>query len=154
MSRGILVRLVLATILTTSAATGTARAEMVRVKSAHTVAATTDRLAKIVAARGLRVFARIDHAAGARKAGLRLRPMVLLLFGNPKLGTPLLQAAPTMGLDLPLKMLIWQDRSGTVWVGYDLTHRLARGRGLKPGHPVVMRITRTLAAFARAAAAK
>jgi uncharacterized protein (DUF302 family) len=75
----------------------------------------TDRLEAEVKAKGMMVFARIDHAAGAADAGLPLRPTEVLLFGNPKGGTPLMQAVQTVGIDLPLKALVWQDGSGTVW---------------------------------------
>jgi uncharacterized protein (DUF302 family) len=77
------------------------------------------RLEAAVAERGLTVFARIDFAADAAAVGLRLRPTRLLVFGNPRAGTPLLAAAPTAGIDLPLKVLIWEAADGTVTVGYN-----------------------------------
>ena len=80
---------------------------------------TMDRLAAAVEARGMTVFARVDHAAGARSAGLELRPTELLLFGNPRGGTPLMQAAQTIGIDLPLQVLVWQDERLQVWLAYD-----------------------------------
>ncbi len=75
------------------------------------------RLREALDAHGLTLFARVDHAAGARKAGVELEPNVLLIFGNPSVGTPLMQAAPRVGIELPLRMLIWQDPEGT-HVGY------------------------------------
>jgi uncharacterized protein (DUF302 family) len=85
-----------------------------------------DRLEAQVKARGMSVFARIDHAAGASSAGLALRPTEVLIFGNPAGGTPLMQAAQTIGLDLPLKVLVWQDASGESWLSYNDPVWLAR----------------------------
>ena len=92
---------------------------LMTVRSSHGVRETMDRLEADVRAHGLTVFARIDHAAGAEEAGLALRPTELLIFGNAKAGTPIMLAAPTAALDLPLKALIWEDSSGAVWVSYN-----------------------------------
>jgi uncharacterized protein (DUF302 family) len=92
---------------------------MVRVPAQGSVADAWTRLESAVAARGLTVFARIDFAADAAAVGLQLRPTRLLVFGNPRAGTPLLAAAPTAGIDLPLKLLIWEEADGTVTVGYN-----------------------------------
>ncbi len=129
-----------------------AMAEILRTQSARPVAQTVDRLVKAISARDLRIFARIDHGAGAKKAGMKLRPMVLVLFGNPKIGTPLLQASPTMGLDLPLKILVWEDKQGRVWVGYTPPRSMARQRGIPPDHPTIKRIEIALGMFAAKAA--
>jgi uncharacterized protein (DUF302 family) len=80
---------------------------------------TMDRLEAIVRARGMTVFARIDHAAGAIQAGLALRPTELLIFGAAKVGTLLMQEQQTIGIDLPLKALVWQDADGRTWLAYD-----------------------------------
>jgi uncharacterized protein (DUF302 family) len=80
---------------------------------------TMDRLAAAVAARGMAVLARIDHAAAAAAVGMALRPTELLIFGNPRAGTPLMQAAQTIGIDLPLKALVWQDAEGKTWLAYN-----------------------------------
>jgi uncharacterized protein (DUF302 family) len=95
---------------------------------------TMDRLAAEVKAKGMTVFARIDHAAGAADVGLPLRPTEVLLFGNPKGGTPLMQAVQTIGIDLPLKALVWQEGWGTTWVSYNDARWLAQRHGL--GHGV------------------
>jgi uncharacterized protein (DUF302 family) len=92
---------------------------LVTLQSAHDFTATLDRLLKALEAKSLTVFARIDHAAGAASAGLALRPTMLILFGNPAAGTPLMQAAQTAGLDLPLKALVWQDEDGTTRLTYN-----------------------------------
>jgi uncharacterized protein (DUF302 family) len=86
------------------------------VRSTHSVGETIDRLDSLVRARGLLVFARVDFAADAQRAGLSMRPMQALVFGNPAAGTPLLRAAPRAGIDLPLKALVWEDDRGIVWV--------------------------------------
>ena len=88
-------------------------------RSLHGPRETMDRLMDAVAARGMTVFARIDHGAGANVAGLVLRPTELLVFGSARAGTPLMQAAQTIGIDLPLKALVWQDAGGTTWLGYN-----------------------------------
>jgi len=86
-------------------------------RSAFDPKQTADRLAAAIPARGLTLFARVDHAAGAAAVGLPLRPTELLLFGNAKGGTPLMQAAQTIGIDLPLRALVWQDEAGATWLG-------------------------------------
>ncbi len=88
----------------------------IRKKSVHTVDVTIDRLAAAVEDAGARVFARIDHAAGARSIGQELRPSTVLLFGNPRLGTPLMQAAPDIAFDLPLRAHAYEDAQGQVWL--------------------------------------
>ena len=91
---------------------------------------TMDRLEAALKARGLTIFARIDHAAGAAEAGLPLRPTELVIFGNAKGGTPLMQADQTAGIDLPLKTLVWQDASGKAWLSYNDPAWIAERRGL------------------------
>src|SRR5262245_27703940 len=95
---------------------------------------TMDRLEAEIKAKGMTVFARIDHAAGAAEAGLSLRPTELLIFGNAKSGTPLMQATQSIGIDLPLKALVWQDASGKTWLSYNDPSWLAKRHGL--GHEV------------------
>jgi uncharacterized protein (DUF302 family) len=92
---------------------------LVTVPSRHAVRETIDRLEAELKAREIAVFARIDHAAGAAEAGLMLRPTFLLIFGNPKAGTPLMQARQAIGMDLPLKILVWEDEAGSVWLSYN-----------------------------------
>jgi uncharacterized protein (DUF302 family) len=91
---------------------------------------TIDRLESEVKSKGLTVFAHIDHAAGAAQVGLPLRPTDLLIFGNAKGGTPLMQANQEIGIDLPLKILVWQDQMGTTWLSYNDSSWLARRHGL------------------------
>ena len=91
---------------------------------------TMDKLEAAVKAKGLTVFARIDHAAGAAEVGMPLRPTELLIFGNAKGGTPLMQSIQTIGIDLPLKVLVWQDASGDTWLSYNHPSWLAKRHGL------------------------
>src|SRR5271154_6616471 len=94
---------------------------------------TMDRLEAEIKAKGMAVFARIDHAAAAAKAGLQLRPTELLIFGNAKGGTPLMQANQVIGIDLPLKALVFEDAAGKVGLAYNDPHWLARRHGLGAG---------------------
>ncbi|GAB4245480.1 MAG: DUF302 domain-containing protein [Deltaproteobacteria bacterium] len=87
--------------------------------SRYPVPETVDRLVTVLQSKGMTVFSRIDHAAEAAKAGLKMRPTRLLIFGNPKGGTPLMVAAPTVAVDLPFKALVWEDAGGNVWLGYN-----------------------------------
>lgn|ERR1700683_18115 len=89
---------------------------VIDVRSHGSVQQTIDRLESLAAARGLTIFARIDFGKDADRVGLSMRPMQMLIFGNPKAGTPLLIAAPRIGLDLPLKALAWEDEKGSVWL--------------------------------------
>lgn len=103
---------------------------LITVSSSHGPKETMDRLAAEIAARGMTVFARIDHTAGAADVGLSLRPTELLIFGNAKGGTPLMQADQTIGIDLPLKALVWEDAAGKTWLSYNDPAWLAKRHGL------------------------
>ena len=99
-------------------------------KSPHPVEMTIDRLEAAAKARGLVIFARVDHAAGARSVGRTLRPATVLIFGGPQGGTPFMECAQTIGIDLPLKALAWQDESGQTWLGYNEPQYLAARHGV------------------------
>ena len=92
---------------------------MERLASGYSVEQTVQRLEAIFEAKGVTLFARVDHQAGAEKVGLALRPTVLLIFGNPKLGTPLMQCRQALAIDLPQKALIYEDANGKVWLAYN-----------------------------------
>jgi uncharacterized protein (DUF302 family) len=98
--------------------------------SSHDVGPTIDRLEALLEARGVTIFARIDHGAGAAQAGLSMRPSQVLVFGNPRGGTPLMVAAPLSALDLPFKALAWEDGDGRAWVSYNDPRHLAMRFGL------------------------
>ena len=103
---------------------------LITIRSAFEPEETMSRLEAEVKAKGLTVFAHVDHAAGANEVGLPLRPTDLLIFGNAKGGTPLMQAEQTIGIDLPLKALVWQDASGVTLLSYNDPHFLAQRHGL------------------------
>jgi uncharacterized protein (DUF302 family) len=90
---------------------------------------TLERLKRILKAKGVNVFAIVDHSSEAEKVGLKMRPTKLVIFGNPKTGTPLMLAAPTTAMDLPLKILIWEDAQGKVWVSYNSPAYLQQRHG-------------------------
>jgi len=126
---------------------------LVNVKSAHGVKATTDRLEAAVKEKGLNVFMRIDHAAGAATVGEKIRPMELLIFGSPAVGTKLIQCGQTMGIDLPLKALIWEDDKGTVWLSYNDPKYLASHHAVTGCDEVVKKVEAVLSSLAQMAAA-
>jgi uncharacterized protein (DUF302 family) len=98
--------------------------------SHHSVDETLAKLQTILQAKGIAVFALVDHSGEAAKVGMKMRPTKLLIFGNPKGGTPLMLAAPTIAIDLPLKILIWEDDQGRVWVSYNTPEYLAERHDL------------------------
>ena len=98
--------------------------------SRYSVQDTVDRLEAVVKAKGVTVFARIDHSGEAQKAGLTMRPTQLLIFGNPKAGTALMNAAPSVAIDLPLKALAWEDETGQVWLSFNSSAYLQQRHGL------------------------
>jgi uncharacterized protein (DUF302 family) len=127
---------------------------LITLASAHDVATTVDRLTAALAAKAVTLFARIDHAAGAASVGLPLRPTVLLVFGNPAAGTPLMQADQRAGIDLPLKVLVWQDAGGVAQISYDDPAWIAARHALGPKvEPAVAAIAAALAALVKAASA-
>jgi uncharacterized protein (DUF302 family) len=120
------------------------------IESAHGPKETMERLEAEAKAKGLTVFARIDHAEGAAQVGLPLRPTAVLIFGNARGGTPLMQGAQTVGIDLPLKVLVWQDAAGKTWLSYTDPGWIAKRHGL--GHevdPTVTALTNALGTLAK-----
>jgi uncharacterized protein (DUF302 family) len=98
--------------------------------SRHSVDETVAKLTAILQAQGVTLFALVDHSGEAEKAGLAMRPTKLLIFGSPKAGTPLMVAAPSIAIDLPLKILVWEDAQGKVWVSYNSPEYLKERHGL------------------------
>jgi uncharacterized protein (DUF302 family) len=119
--------------------------------STHDFATTLSRLTSAIASKGLTLFAIVDHADGAEIAGLELRPTTLVIFGNAKGGTPLMQAAQTAGIDLPLKILIWQDDKGATQLGYNDPAWIAARHGAQVPETVAA-LSGALAALAAHAA--
>jgi uncharacterized protein (DUF302 family) len=103
---------------------------LISIASQHSAHDTVERLIAALAKRGLTVFARVDHAAGAASVGLPLRPTEVVLFGNPKGGTVLMQDQQTAGIDLPLKVLIWEDAAGKAWLAYNDPYWIKQRHGL------------------------
>jgi uncharacterized protein (DUF302 family) len=101
-----------------------------RISSRHPVAQTMERLESRLRERGVMIFARIDFSGDAARAGLTMRPEQMLIFGNPKAGTPLMQSVPAAGLDLPLKALIWEDAEGHTQIAYNDPQYIIRRHGL------------------------
>jgi uncharacterized protein (DUF302 family) len=124
---------------------------LIIVKSSHSVKDTADKLAAILQSKEMTVFARIDHAAGAQKIGQALRPTDLIIFGNPKIGTALMQCAQSVAIDLPQKMLIWQDDQGSTWLGYNDPDHLKKRHGFDGCDPVLKKVAGALGNFATAA---
>ncbi len=112
---------------------------------------TMDRLEGEVTARGMRVFARIDHAALAMEAGLALNPTELLIFGNPTTGTPLMQASQSIGIDLPLKLLAWQDAEAKSWIAYNNPQWLASRHGITASNQIATVMAATFADLSKTA---
>jgi uncharacterized protein (DUF302 family) len=130
------------------AAAGEDAEGLVRMQSAHSVETTLDRLAQLLKDKGLTVFTRVDHAANASGAGLEMRDAQVLIFGNPKLGTPLMKAAPSTAIDLPQKALAYEDDAGRVWLAYTDPAYLAARHGITGRDAVLDRIAKALDTFA------
>lgn len=125
---------------------------LITVQSSFDPKATIDRLEAQIQARGLDVFARIDHAAGAAGAGLTLAPTYLIIFGNARGGTPLMQSAQTVGIDLPLKVLVWQDAANSTWVSYNEPSWIAQRHAVADRASTVDKLGNLLNTIAREAA--
>ncbi|HUK34846.1 MAG TPA: DUF302 domain-containing protein, partial [Vicinamibacterales bacterium] len=121
---------------------------IIDVRSNHSVDVTVDRLRSLLQAQGVPVFALVDHSAEAARVGLTLRPTKLLIFGNPKAGTPLMAAAPSIAIDLPLKILVWEDPQGTVRLSYNSLDYLQLRHSVPPELMKNLAVIATLAAKA------
>jgi len=124
---------------------------LVSIKSAHSVKKTADRLESAIKAKGMKVFNRVDHAKGARSVNKILRPTELIIFGNPKIGTVLMQCKQSVGIDLPQKALVWEDSTGQVWLSYNNPQYLAERHQIKQCGEVIKKIKNALGNFAKAA---
>src|SRR5262244_3632217 len=121
---------------------------IIDVTSNHSVDETVDKLKGILQAKGVAVFAVVDHSGEAEKVGITMRPTKLLIFGSPKAGTPLMLAAPSIAIDLPLKLLVWEDSQGKVWVSYNSPDYLEERHGLSQKLRQNIAVVETLAAKA------
>jgi uncharacterized protein (DUF302 family) len=120
--------------------------------SNHTVKQTVDRLTAALKDKGIAPVARVDHASAAKAAGLELKPTEVLLFGNPRLGTPLMQASRHIAIDLPMKVLVWEDDAGKVWIGYTAPDTLRARYKIDGKDDVLKTMAGALEAFTSAAA--
>ena len=116
--------------------------------SNHSVDETVEKLKNILQSKGITLFALIDHSGEAEKVGMKMPPTKLLIFGNPKGGTPLMLAAPSIAIDLPLKILVWQDAQGKVWLSYNTSEYLEERHGLPQDLLQNIAVVATLAAKA------
>jgi len=126
--------------------TSTESKGVVDIPSHHSVEDTLQKLQASLQAKGVKVFALIDHSGEAAKAGMTMRPTKLLIFGNPQAGTPLMLAAPRSAIDLPLKLLIWEDAQGKVWISYNSLQYLGERHGLPQDLLANVAVVATLAA--------
>ncbi len=125
---------------------------IIKIKSKHTVTETIDKLEAVLNKKGMTIFKRVNHTAGAKKVDLQLRPTELLIFGNPKVGTPLMLCSQTAALDLPQKALAYKDENGQVWLAYNDPAYMAKRHGIKDCDAAVQKVTNALAKFSIAAA--
>ena len=139
--RAIFIAAVMAVLISSAAL---AHSGLIVKPSVHGVTETLDRLEAVLKKKGVTVFARVDHAAGAKKAGLPLAPTRVLIFGNPKLGTPLMQSNRAIGIDLPLKVLAWKDENGKVWLAYNDPAYLAKRHAIVDRDPVFAKMAKIL----------
>ena len=112
--------------------TSNADGGMVGIPSIHSVDQTVERLEEIMQTKGVKLFVLVDHSGEAERAGMRMHPTKLVIFGNPKAGTPLMIASPSIAIDLPLEILVWEDGSGKVWVSYNSPAYLKARHNLPP----------------------
>ena len=142
--------LVIALLLSTQADADTSNG-MIRIKSNHNVTTTIDNLETVLKKKGMTIFKRVNHTVGAEKADLQLRPTELLIFGNPKVGTPLMLCSQTAALDLPQKALAYKDEGGQVWLVYNDPAYMAKRHNIKGCDAAVQKVTNALANFSRIA---
>ena len=128
-------------LFTTSA---TASDGLINIQSAHDVKTTADRFENILKTKGMTLFTRIDHAEGAKKVGKTLPATELIIFGNPKVGTPLMQCQQSIAIDLPQKSLIWQDKNGQTWLSYNDINYLTKRHNLTGCNQVIKKIENVL----------
>lgn len=128
--------------------------DMIVKESNRSVSATIDALQAALESKGIRIFGRVDHQANAKGVGLDLAPSTLLVFGNPKMGTPLMQANPRIGIDLPMKVLAWEGSDGKVYIGYTEPEELEDRHDIKGKREIFKKMTKALAMFTDKAAGK
>lgn len=148
-------KLTLLSVILLSASLSVAASEgLVKYESQYSVKETADRFEKIATSKGLTLFARIDHQKNARSAGLELRPTEVIIFGNPKVGTPLMQCAQDAAIDLPQKVMVSEDANNKVWLSYNNPDYLMKRHEIKGCDKVIKKISGVLSKLSQAAVAK
>lgn len=150
-TKNISVQAIIITLLLSTQAYAESANGMIRIKSNNSVSTTINKLETVLKNKGMTIFKRVDHTAGAEKAGLKLRPTELLIFGNPKVGTPLMLCSQTAALDLPQKALAYKDENDQVWLVYNDPAYMAKRHDTKSCEAAVQKVTNALAKFSRAA---
>jgi len=149
--KNVLSGLILITLAIGAHATSTNSDGLIRVKSNNSVTTTIDKLQAALEKKGMTIFKRVDHTAGGKKVGINIRPTELLIFGNPKIGTKLMQCSQTAAIDLPQKALAFQDASGQVWLTYNDPFYMANRHHTKGCEKIVKKISHVLANFSKIA---
>jgi len=144
-------RLLLLTILIIVSISVSANDGLIRVKSAYSATETMKNFEQVLLEKGMTVFLRIDHIKGAQKVGVMLRPSEVIIFGNPKIGTKLMQCTQSIAIDLPLKALVSEDKKGQVWLSYNDPYFLAQRHALKGCEAILAKMTKALDKFSRVA---
>ena len=139
---GIIISFSLCSAVTANEANG-----IIKIKSTHSVSETINKLEAVLSKKGMTIFKRVNHTAGAKKVGLQLRPTELLIFGNPKVGTPLIQCSQTAALDLPQKALAYKDENGQVWLAYNDPAYMANRHDIQDCDKAIQKVTNALAKF-------
>ncbi len=148
-----LVRKFTLTAMLVAFATGAfANQDMINVASSHAVVETADKLEKIFLSKGMKVFQRIKHSEGAKNVGVELNPTELIIFGNPKIGSPLMKCAQTVAIDLPQKALVWQDDNKKVWITYNDPMYLKQRHNIQGCDKVLEKVSGALSKMTGAAA--
>ncbi len=124
---------------------------VVNVKSSHSVEQTANKLEKILLSKGMKIFQRVKHSEGAKTVGIDINPTELIIFGNPKVGSPLMKCAPTVAIDLPQKALIWQDANNTVWISYNDPSYLKQRHSIQGCDKVLKKVSGVLSKLTGAA---
>lgn len=120
---------------------------IIKIKSTHSVTETINKLESVLTKKGMTIFKRVNHTAGAEKVGIQLRPTELLIFGNPKVGTPLMLCSQTAALDLPQKALSYEDKNGQVWLAYNDPAYMAKRHDITGCEEAIKKVTNALAKF-------
>ncbi len=125
---------------------------VINVQSQHTVEQTANKLEKILLSKGMKIFQRVNHSEGAKTVGININPTELIIFGNPKVGAPLMKCAPTVAIDLPQKAVIWQDANQKVWISYNDPAYLKQRHNIQGCEKVLAKVSGALSKLTGAAA--